>query len=110
MMSQPEISHIEFVRSGGLVGATLAVSINLASLSKKERDTLIQLIEKADFFNLPPELADTTSTADAFDYVISASGPHRKHRVRIRTDAPPKPLQELIDYLTTVAKATAQSP
>jgi hypothetical protein len=73
-------------------------------LSQEQRSKLVQLIEGADFFHLPEELAASTSTADAFEYTVEVSGPRKKHRIVIRTDTMPIPLQQLINGLTEIAK------
>lgn len=96
--------QIEFERHGGFAGVRLGSKINVDELPADEADRIKHLIEAADFFNLPAQIAAPKRQPDRFTYKISISGADRQHVVTADETAAPPSLVALIQALTSVSK------
>jgi hypothetical protein len=96
---------IHFQRSGGFTGMLVQATINSASLSPAEADKLHNLVQDANFFELPAQLTSTSSGADQFQYIVSVEDGTRRHTVETSDGAAPPSLRPLLRELTLLARA-----
>jgi hypothetical protein len=95
---------ITFERHGGFAGMRVAADIDSDKLDPSEAHKLYELIMAADFFNLPPRITVSRLGADQFEYTVTVTHEGKQHPVAVTgvTDSPV--LQELLSYLTTLAR------
>jgi hypothetical protein len=95
--------RVEFRREGGFAGIPLGAVFDAESLSAEDAGTLRELMEAADFFNLP---ATTTPArgADRFQYVVTVEADGKRHTVRTTDAAAPEPLRTLLDFLIKLVR------
>ncbi|MEW6403195.1 MAG: protealysin inhibitor emfourin [Chloroflexota bacterium] len=98
---------ITFVRSGGLTREEVDLRLDLNSLSIGESQELLQLIEEADFFNLPGNMASPDVHPDEYSYAISVdTDGGQRHTVYTNDSTLPRSLLPLIEQLSHLAFAT----
>jgi hypothetical protein len=95
---------IEFERSGGFAGLRLAVTIRSDTLPEAEANELRDLVDAADFFNLPAEMADPGQAADQYSYVVTVESGGQRHTVKTSEAAAPANLKPLLDWLGRAAR------
>ena len=96
------MAKIMFECSGGFLGQSKDIALDLDTLPSNESRHLLCLIQKADFFNIPENLV-ARSTADEFLYAITVEAGTTRHRVRVSDTDMPTALRPLIDELTALA-------
>lgn len=96
--------RIEFERSGGLMGRTIACSLDTETLPPDEARELRELVEEADFFSLPESTPGSAAQADQFSYKIMVESEGRSHTVTTSDDAAPSALVPLLDRLSRAAR------
>jgi hypothetical protein len=89
---------ITFKRSGGVIGHELQFDVDLNALPDEEATQLLRLIDKADFFNLPENLAGSRSP-DEFQYWIEVDNGGDSHTVTVTDTAMPDALRPLVREL-----------
>lgn len=94
--------NISFERSGGFAGMILSTSVDTTTLAPTEAHNVEQLVEAADFFNLPATLV--SPQPDRFQYQITIAQPTKQHTVTVGEASMPGTLRPLIDWLTTAAR------
>lgn len=96
---------IHFERSGGFAGMMTNVVIDAGSLTDEERQAIMAHVSNAEFFNLPPEIADPSTTgADRYNYRITIEFDGRTHTVECTDGSAPASLVPLLDWLNNVAR------
>lgn len=93
------MTTITFNRTGGVVGNDLDLTLDLDTLPDHEEQRLMQLITKADFFNLPANLAGRAST-DEFQYSLTVETEAASHTVQCTDTTMPSQLRMLVKELT----------
>ena len=93
------MTRVIYDRSGGAIGNDMHLELELDSLSEEDTKNLLRLIDEADFFNLPENLAVHPS-ADEFKYQITVDAENRSHTVRVSDSTMEKSLLPLIKELT----------
>ena len=101
---QEQALKIEFSRYGGFTGVQLNVELDSQSLSLEEIAHIRDLVEKADFFNLPSSLKGSVFGRDQFQYKITVQEENRRHSVWVEEGAASEGLRLLLGYLTQRAK------
>lgn len=96
--------HIAFERSGGFAGMRLTTTIDPKVLSPEEAAKIWEMVEAANFFNLPPAITSTKPGADRFHYKVIVETKERRHTVEIDEGATPPSLRPLLDWLTAKAR------
>lgn len=86
----------------------IVASIDLDDLDEELAAELRQMIEEADFFNLPTEISSESTGADMFQYKLSAETDEQQHTVSIQNTEPPEALRTLIRRLTILARSQNQ--
>lgn len=97
------MTEISFERSGGFMGRTVSTTINLADLPKDLAGTLEEMLDKADFFELPADLT-RPPMPDAFTYTITVNTEVRHHSVRVSDSTAPNNLRPLLEELNKQAR------
>lgn len=96
--------RIEFERSGGLMGRTVACSVDTETMPADEARELRELVEQADFFSLPESPPGSAAQSDQFSYTIRIELEERSHTVTTSDDAAPSALVPLLDRLSRTAR------
>lgn len=96
--------QIEFERTGGIAGMTVTASVDTDTLPDDERQEVCQLIEDANFFELPATVTDSTPRPDGFNYEITIGDGRRSHTVVTSDGAAPDTLVPLLDWLNRAAR------
>jgi len=97
------MTKIYYERTGGFMGRKVSVTINMDDLPDEQAKLLGDLVDEADFFELP---ADLTGSAmpDAFTYNITISSERRQHSVRVGDSTAPDDLRPLLEELSRQAR------
>jgi hypothetical protein len=97
------MTKIEFERSGGFMGRTVSLSLDLDELPPPQAQTLRLLIDNADFFNLPAD-SPAPPVPDSFSYTITVTDGSRRHTVRTGDASAPEKLRPLLTDLSARAR------
>ncbi|SRR6266849_2829934 len=95
--------RVEFRREGGFTGIPLTFELETESLAPEEAAALRELVEAADFFDLPAVISPPGLGADRFQYVLTLEENGKRHAVRT-SEPVPAALRNLIDFLVKFAK------
>jgi hypothetical protein len=95
--------RIEFTRSGGFAGMRLNGALDTKDIPEAEALELKQMVEAADFFNLPESMP--SSGADAFHYKISIESGNKTHTVEADERAMAPALMSLVTRLVGAARS-----
>ena len=96
------MTWITFERSGGFLGHSIHVNLDLDTIPAQEALRLLQQIQRSDFFNLPQNLA-VQSGPDEFLYAITVETGSSKHSIRTTDTTMPESLRPMVDTLSTIA-------
>jgi len=96
--------RISFERSSGFLGRKVNFSVDLDKLPHDQAEILKELLEKADFFNLPENLISKPAP-DEFTYLITVETTRIRHSVRCSDTSVPDPLRPLLDDLSGRARS-----
>jgi hypothetical protein len=91
--------RITLVRSGGITGMPVEVSIDEKDLPSDEMDEIDRAVHESGFFSLPTKLPDHSGGADQFNYTITVEDIGRAHTVVGTESALPHPLGEIVQKL-----------
>jgi hypothetical protein len=97
------MTKISFERTGGFMGRKVSVSLDLDDLPDEQAALLDDLLDEADFFELPSDLTNP-AMPDAFTYNITVSGDDNTHSVRCSDTTVPDDLRPLLDELSRQAR------
>ena len=97
------MTKIFFERTGGFMGRKVSVSIDLDDLPDEQADLLDDLLDEADFFELPADLT-RPAMPDAFTYNITISSDKGQHSVRVSDTMAPDDLRPLLEELSKQAR------
>jgi hypothetical protein len=95
-----------FKRCGGFIGTGMRVQIDLDQLPIPDARDLIQLIEQAEFFNLPENLI-IKFIPDEYQYTITIDLGVTRHTVRTNDTTMPAALRPLVDELSALKSVAA---
>jgi len=96
--------HIDFERTGGFTGMRLSATIDSESLDDDQINALLDQLESANFFDLPPKLDDQSGGPDRFCYRLSVHTDEQENTVEISETAVPEPLRPVLQQLTELAR------
>jgi Emfourin len=91
---------IQFERRGGFAGIRKDTKLNSEAISSKEAKELLELIDKADFFNLSEKFPLPKKGADYFQYRLTIEKEGKKHTVEVTDPAVPATLRPLLQFLS----------
>jgi hypothetical protein len=97
------MTKIFFERSGGFMGRKATATIDLEELSEDQSEALEEMLDKADFFELPADLT-RPPMPDAFTYTITVTTEVRRHSVRVSDTTAPDDLRPLLEELNKQAR------
>jgi hypothetical protein len=95
------MTTIFFKRSGGFVGPGMRYQINLDQLPINDARVIVQLIEQAEFFNLPENLI-IKFNPDEYQYMITVDLGPISHTVWTNETTMPAALRPLVDELSAL--------
>ncbi|MBN1451215.1 MAG: hypothetical protein JW963_09390 [Anaerolineales bacterium] len=97
------MTKIFFERTGGFMGRKVSTAIDLDDLPDEQAELLDDLLDEADFFELPADLT-RPAMPDAFTYNITVSSDERQHSVRVSDSTAPDDLRPLLEELSKQAR------
>lgn len=97
------MTKILFERTGGFMGRKVSASIDLDDLPDEKAQMLDDMLDKADFFELPTDLTQP-AIPDGFTYNITVSSEERQHSVRCGDASVPDELRPLLEELSRQAR------
>ena len=100
--------RITFSRSGGVTGVRLRTAVNEDDLSAPHAAKLRRLVNAADCFQLPKQLAADPKQPDRFQYELTLEDGERRHTIAIDEEAATPALLKLFGWLTDVARGGCQ--
>ena len=104
--------RIEFQVEGGIAhfpGLSQPVTIDTAKLPKAEAAELRQLVDAAQFFDLPSSARSRRGAADYRQYTITIKEGDRRHTIRVSDPIEDQALQALVDYISRKASQLRRS-
>jgi len=99
MPGEKKTLRVSFKRSGGFAGITMKRAVDEKDLAPDEVQKLHQLVEEADFFNLPDKIIPRSPQPDRFQFELSLEKSGRRHKVTVSEEALPEKLIPLIKWL-----------
>jgi len=96
--------RIHFERTGGFMGRKVTLDLDTADLPADELESLRQILEEANFFDLPDSLV-TQPVPDEYQYNITVTTETIVHSVRTSDTASPPSLSALVQYLGQQSRA-----
>ena len=97
------MKKILFERTGGFMGRKVSLSLDMADLPEDQVEQLENLVDGADFFELPANLT-RQNMPDAFTYHITVISDKGEHSVRCSDTTAPDDLLPLIEELSRQAQ------
>jgi len=91
---------IQFERRGGFAGIRKDTKLDSESLPSEKAQELLELIDKADFFNLPEKFPVPKRGADYFQYRLTIEKEGKQHTVEVSDPAAPATLRPLLQFLS----------
>lgn len=95
---------ITFEQSGGFAVLRFSIAIDTDELTPEKAQQLIQLVEAADFFNLPARIVSPRPQPDRFQYKLMVTGKGQQHTVTVSEEAMPVSLGPLVKWLAEAAR------
>ncbi len=102
----PKPVRVEFERSGGFGGFLIQATIDAESLTPEEAGELNELVQAAEFFELPEKLTSRSPGTDRFQYKVTIESEETTHTVETSDAAAPETLQPLLRRLTLLARSS----
>jgi hypothetical protein len=98
--------RFHFVRTGGFAGLRLTATIDSDALPEEESEMLMDELDNANFFELPPVLHEPSEGADRFQYEITVEEEEKSHTIAAGEAAVPENLQPLVQHLERLARSS----
>ncbi len=99
--------HIYFKRSGGFSGIPVRADLDTALLPADEAETIEQMLDAVNFFELPSAL-DQGREADRFSYEVKVVSGDVEHTVCFSERSAPVEINTLVRHLTILARRPAE--
>lgn len=90
--------RITVQRTGGFTAIPITKTVDVTAMPTNEATQLRQMVEAADFFDLPAEIP-STSQPDRFVYQISVEQEGKRHSVTVGETAMGPDMKSLVDLL-----------
>jgi len=104
-----ETLRVTIERSGGFAGITMKTAVDRKDLAPDEALKLHQLVEGADFFDLPEKVTPPSGSRDRFQYKLTVEENGRQHTVMVNEEAMPEKLKPLVNWLMEKARQSRKS-
>ncbi len=95
---------IHLVRSGGFAGIRTEVTLDTESLPADEAKKIKEMLDSANFFNLPAKFASPKRGADYFQYKITVKIGEMEHTIELSETQIPEDVRPLLQSLMKYAK------
>lgn len=96
--------RIYFERTGGFMGMRIAGSVDTKSLPIEEEMKLRDMLDAANFFELPEAAPEAQEGADQFSYKLVVEDEGREHTVETTDATAPETLRPLLRRLTMLTR------
>lgn len=97
------MTKIYFERTGGFMGRKVSITIDMDDLPEEQAELLDNLMDEADFFELPTDISQS-AMPDEFTYTVTISSEERQHSVRVSDTTAPEDLRPLLEELSRWAR------
>jgi hypothetical protein len=104
-----KFERIKFERTGGFAGIRLTADIEVDELPEDQRNEVSELLDEADFEELPEKLADKMPVPDEYIYTITVEYSHEEYKVLAGESALPAGMRPLLEILERIAKRQMRS-
>ncbi|MBD2777956.1 protealysin inhibitor emfourin [Iningainema tapete] len=91
--------RISFERTGGFAGISRSKTVDTSTMPESEAKQLPQLLEAANFYNLPANITAPPNQPDRFQYTLTVEDQGEEHSVTVSEAAMPGTLRPLIEWL-----------
>jgi tagatose-1,6-bisphosphate aldolase len=91
--------RIDIERSGGFAGISQSHSVSTDQLPVEQAETLRQLVDASDFYELPSVIPTAGPERDPFQYKITVESERGTHTVQAGEAAVPPSLQPVLDWV-----------
>jgi len=98
------IEKIKFERTGGFAGIRIVADVEMDDLPDDQKREIIELLDEADFDELPEKLSGKMPVPDEFIYSIVVNSREKEYQVVAGESALPNDLQPLVEILERIAK------
>lgn len=102
------MTMINFKRTGGIMGAELAMDFDLNNMPASEAQRLHNMLNESKFFEVPV-VNDLRASPDEYEYVITVVAGNSLHTVHVSDTSMPHSLRPLVEDLTEMAKEASRS-
>ncbi len=101
--------RISIERTGGFANITMKMTVGEKDVAPDEALKLRQLVEEADFFNLPGRIVSRSPQPDRFQYALRLEEKGRQYSVTVSDEVMPEKLKPLVHWLMGKARQTRKS-
>ena len=103
-----DVKRIKFERTGGFAGMRIATDFELEDLPEDQAERLRELLDDADFDELPEKLLKGGPIPDGFTYSITVETDKGEHTVTTSDTSAPQKMQPLLELLYQIARQRAR--
>jgi hypothetical protein len=96
--------RIVFEQTGGFMGRTVTLTLDLGDLTTEQADALQGLLQEANLLDPEPEEAESLARDD-YRYTITVESERVEHTVRVGDASAPSNLRPLIEELSKRARS-----
>ena len=96
--------RIKYERTGGFAGMKMSLEVDTQELPEDQAEKLIDLLDDADFEELPAKLLPARPGMDQFTYKVEIDGKRGRHAIETSDSAIPEKVRPLIDFLGELAR------
>ena len=100
---------VHFERTGGVAGLRSAAIIDTEKLPPDQAREIQELMEVAEFFDLPEAIGGPAQAADAFQYRLTVEAGNRRHTITVSETAAPSSMRPLLRRLTVLARSSQRA-
>ncbi len=93
------------LRTGGFTGIPMRAEVDTHSLDPEDRESLEELVNSANFFDLPEQIQSHGRGADRFNYKITLNKDEQSHTIELSEANMPEDLQALVQQVTLLARS-----
>jgi hypothetical protein len=99
--------QIYFKRSGGYMGIPMQGEVDTSSLPAEQAEIIENMLDEAQFFDLPSDPSAQTNGPDRFTYELKVIRNNAEHTVYFSEQNAPVEINTLVRHLTTLARRHA---
>lgn len=99
-----KFERIKFERTGGFAAIRLTADIEADDLPEDQKNEIFELLDEADFEDLPEQLTGRMPIPDEYVYAITVKYKQEEYRVLAGESALPADMRPLLEILERIAK------